>query len=487
VARHKAILWIVLIAQFMVILDVALPTISTGLGFKNQLDLQWVINAYILLFGGFLLFGGRAGDLFGRQRLFVIGLVVFGLSSLVSGLAQSPETLIISRATQGLGGALTSPAVLSIIIVTFEGVHERTKALGAFSAVTASGGAVGMLAGGVLTEWLNWRFVFLVNVPIALFAIIAAIKFVPNSRHRIEGQKNRVDLPGAITITAGLMLLVYGIVNAETWGWGSGKVWACLAGAVVLIAAFLAIEAKSRQPLVRLGVFASRTLSVSNLSMFLMRSALFVTLFFPTLYLGEVKHYSPIEIGLAYLPWPVGMFVFGRIAQKIIPKLGPKATLWPGLLIEAIGLFTMGFARQDTSYAVGVLPGLILTSAGAGLAWAALFLTASVGVKREESGLASGLINTSQQLGGAVGLAVISTIAAAYTSDLVRGGGIGANEALSRGFDRGYIVAAIVMLGAAVTAAIGLRSSDGRHVPVPAKQEQSEEVPVISLEPVLGD
>ncbi|GIF74633.1 MFS transporter [Asanoa siamensis] len=485
--NSKAILWIVLIGQFMVVLDativtVSLPSISTSLGFESQGQLQWVINVYVLLFGGFLLFGGRAGDLIGRQRMFVIGLALFGVSSLVNGLAQNPETLIVGRAVQGLGGALTSPAVLSIIIVTFEGVADRAKALGVFSAVTASGSASGMLAGGVLTEWLSWRAIFLVNVPIAAIAVIGALRVIPNSRHRVAGERNRIDLPGAVTITAGLLLLVYGIVNAADWGWGSAKVWWIIAGAAALIALFFVIEARSRHPLVRLGIFRHRALAVTNTTMFLMRAGMFVMMFFPTLYLADVKGFSPIQNGLAYVPWPVAMFVASRFAQRIIAKAGPKATLLPGLVILAGGLFALSFSDANSSYAAGVLPGMLLTAIGAGLAWAAMFLTASVGVQPGESGLASGLINTSQQLGSAIGVAIISSIAAAYTSDLV-GRGAGANEALVKGFDRGYLIGTFVMLGAAAVALFGLRRTDGRHAPAPRR----EEVPVTNLEPALGD
>ncbi|WP_127506433.1 MFS transporter [Actinoplanes solisilvae] len=489
-ARSKTVLWIVLVAQFMVVLDativtVALPSIGSGLGFDSQLQLQWVINAYILLFGGFLLFGGRAGDLMGRQRLLVIGLALFGISSAINGFAQNPETLIIGRAVQGLGGALISPAVLSIIIVTFDGVKERAKALGVFSAVTASGSAAGMLAGGVLTEWLDWRAIFLVNLPIAALAIIGALKSIPNSRNAAEG-KTRMDLPGAITITAGLLLLVYGVVNAAEWGWGSGKVWLFIGGAAVLIVLFLVIEGVSKQPLVRLGIFKVRALTSANLAMILMTGGMFVMMFFPTLYLAQVKGYSPIEVGLAYLPWPVAMAVAGTMAQKIIAKAGPKPALWIGLLILAAGLFHLGLLDAGSSYAGGVLPGMLLTAIGAGFAWAAMFLVASVGVQPEESGLASGLINTSQQLGSAIGLAALSSVAAAYTADLIAGG-TGANEALVEGFDRSFMIAGVILLVSAAVVIIGIRSSDGRHLGGPEAQADSENAPVINLEPALGD
>lgn len=489
-ARSKTVLWIVLVAQFMVVLDstivtVALPSIGSGLNFDSQLQLQWVINAYILLFGGFLLFGGRAGDLLGRQRLLVIGLLLFGVSSAVNGFAQNPETLIVGRAVQGLGGALISPAVLSIILVTFEGAKDRAKALGIFSAVTASGSAAGMLAGGVLTEWLGWRAIFLVNLPIAALAIIAAVKVVPNTRHVTEG-RTRMDLPGAVTITAGLMLLVYGVVNAAEWGWGSGKVWLFLGAAAVLIVVFLIIESVSEQPLVRLGIFKVRALTSANLAMVLMAGGMFVMMFFPTLYLSQVKGYSPIEVGLAYLPWPVATALAGTLAQKIITKGGPKPALWAGLLILAAGLFHLGLLDADSSYADGVLPGMLLTAVGAGFAWAAMFLVASVGVRPEESGLASGLIDTSQQLGSAIGLAALSSVAAAYTLDLVDSG-IPANEALVRGFDRGFMIGGMLLLVSAAVVIIGIRSSDGRHVATPDQPADPDREPVIALEPALGD
>ncbi len=489
-ARSKAVLWTVLTAQFMVVLDgtivtVALPSIDTGLHFDSQLQLQWVINAYILLFGGFLLFGGRAGDLLGRQRLFIIGLTLFGLSSLVNGIAQNPETLIVGRAVQGLGAALTSPAVLSIIIVTFEGVRERAKSLGYFSAVTATGSAAGMLAGGALTEWLDWRAIFLVNVPIVAITIIGALRTIPNNRHEAARQ-TRMDLPGAVIITAGLMLLAYGVVNAVDWGWGSARVWLIIAGAAALIGLFLVVEAASKQPLVRLGIFKGRALASANIAMILMTGGMFVMMFFPTLYLAQVKGYGPIEVGLAYLPWPIAMAAVGGVAQKVIAKAGPKLPLSIGLVIVGAGLFHLSFLETDSSYASGILPGMLLTAIGAGFSWASLFLVASVGVRPEESGLASGLINTSQQLGSAIGLATLSSVAAAYTADLIAGGAT-PNDALVEGFDRGFLIGAVILLVGAAVVIVGLRAADGRHTPRPDEQAERGQTPVINLEPALGD
>jgi EmrB/QacA subfamily drug resistance transporter len=489
--RSKNILWIVLIAQFMVVLDativtVSLPSMDKGLGFDSSTQLQWVINAYALLFGGFLLFGGRAGDLLGRRTLFIIGLAVFGVASLVNGIAQNPETLIVGRAVQGFGGALTSPAVLSIIMVTFESMAERAKAFGLFSAITASGGGAGILAGGILTEWLSWRAIFLVNVPIAAIAIIGALRLVPNSRNESQGRK-RLDVPGAVTITGAVLLLVYGVVNAASWGWGSGKVWAFVGAAAVLLVAFLVIESVSKQPLVRLGIFKIRPLGVSNLAMMLFMAGLFVNMFFLPLYLAQVKGYSAIEVGLAYLPWPVVMAVSASVAQRVMAKFGPKHLMWIGLLITAVGMYMFGQQSPTDSYAAGVLPGVILTAIGAGFAWGGLFLVSSVGVTAEESGLAGGLINTSQQLGVAVGLAILSSVAAAYTKSLI-GSGTAVNDALTKGWDRSYVIAAVILLVAAAAVLVGLRSADGHHAAAAAPAEpEVVAAPAVPLEPAMGD
>ena len=465
-------LGIVLIVQFMVILDativsVALPSIQKGLHFGSQLDLQWVVNAYALFFGGFLLLGGRAGDLLGHRRLFLAGVTVFTLSSLFNGLAQSPGVLVGGRVAQGLGAAMVSPAVLSIILVAFADPRERTKAMGYFTTVSASGGGVGILLGGVLTDVLSWRAIFLVNVPIGAVALLAAIRFVPESRFGSGGLRT-MDIPGAVSITAALTILVYALVNAGAWGWGSSRVIGLLCAAAVLLAAFLVIESRTSNPLVRLSIFRARTLAVGNTTMFLMMAGVYTLLFFPVLFLGEVKGYSPLGTGLAVLPWPAMMVVFGAVCQYMIKAVGVRIPLVTGLVLVAGGLVLYGRITPGDSYAAGMLPGILLTAAGAGLAWQLLFLVATARVAPEESGLASGLVNSAQQIGAAIGLAALAVVAASRTSHIL--GQVGGKpsvsqtaEALTLGFQRGYVIAGIVVAVGAVVALLGVRASDIQH------------------------
>ena len=455
------ILALALVAQFVVVIDgtivtVALPSMQSDLGFASQLELQWVINAYVLLFGGVLLLGGRLGDLIGRQRLLIAGLTLFTGASLVNGIAQTSEVMIVGRAVQGLGAALVSPAVLAIIVATFTGAAERAKALGVFSAVTASASAAGMIAGGVLTEQLSWRWIFLVNLPIGIVAVAMAMRFIPNNGH--EGPRPRLDVIGAATITGGMTLLTYAIVNAHEWGWDSARFLGTAAVAVLALVVFVITETRAKEPLVRLSIFRSRSLTVSNIVMFLMVGGLFTTMFFPTLYLQQIFGYSPIETGFAYLVWPVTMAVAGGVAQKLIAKFDPRPTLVVGLLFVAGGLFSFHSLPPDGSYVANVLPGLLLTAIGAGLSWATLFLLATMGVPVEDSGLASGLINTSQQIGAALGLAAMSTVAAAYTASLLPQATTAVEQAaaMGDGFARGFLVAGFLPLAGAVLAAIGL-------------------------------
>jgi len=469
-------LGIVLIVQFMVILDativsVALPSIQKGLHFGSQLDLQWVVNAYALFFGGFLLLGGRAGDLLGHRRLFLAGVAVFSLASLFNGLAQSPGMLVGGRVAQGLGAAMVSPAVLSIILVAFTDPRARTKAMGYFTTVSASGGGVGILLGGVLTDVLSWRAIFLVNVPIGAVALLAAIRFVPESRFGSGGLRT-MDIPGAVSITAALTILVYALVNAGAWGWGSSRVIGLLCAAAVLLAAFLVIESRTSNPLVRLGIFRARTLAVGNTTMFLMMAGVYTLLFFPVLFLGEVKGYSPLGTGLAVLPWPAMMVVFGAVCQYMIKAVGVRIPLVTGLVLVAGGLVLYGRITPGDSYAAGMLPGILLTAAGAGLAWQLLFLVATARVAPEESGLASGLVNSAQQIGAAIGLAALAVVAASRTSHIL--GQVGGKpsvsqtaEALTLGFQRGYVIAGIVVAVGAVVALLGVRASDIQHAAEP--------------------
>src|SRR6185437_4834352 len=389
--------------------------------------------------------------------------------SLFNGLAQSSGMLIGGRVAQGLGAAMVSPAVLSIILVAFTDSRERTKALGFFTAVTASGGGVGILLGGVLTDYLSWRATFLVNVPIGVVALLAAIRYIQNSRFSSGGFRS-MDLPGAVSITASLTLLVYTLVNAQAWGWASGRVIGLFLGAAALLAAFLVIESRSRKPLVRLGIFASRSLSVGNAAMFLMMAGLYVTLFFPVLYLGEVRGYSPLKTGLAILPWPVMMMVAGGVGQYLIKRLGVRIPMVTGLILVSGGLFYMVRISPGGSYASDILPAFLLQAAGAGLAMQVLFLVATAKTRPEESGLASGLVNSAQQLGAAIGVGVLATVAAARTSHVLGqfGGTPSASQsaqALTLGFDRGFFIAGIIVAVAAIVALFGVRASDHQHAP----------------------
>jgi EmrB/QacA subfamily drug resistance transporter len=478
-ARRRWItLGIVLIVQFMVILDativsVALPSIQNGLHFGSQLDLQWVVNAYALFFGGFLLLGGRAGDIFGHRSLFLAGVVVFTLASLFNGLATSSGMLIGGRVAQGIGAAMVSPAVLSIILVAFTNARERTKALGYFTAVSASAGGIGVLLGGVLTDYLSWRAIFLVNVPIGVVGLLAAIRYIQNSRFASGGLRT-MDLPGAISVTASLTILVYALVNAETWGWASGRVIGLFCAAAALLVAFLVIESRTRKPLVRLGIFRSRALSVGNVVMFLMMAGLWVTLFFPVLYLGEVKGYSPLKTGLAILPWPVMMMVAGIAGQYLIKRVGVRIPLVTGLILAAAGLLYLVRLSPGSSYAGDVLPAFLLQAAGAGLAWQVVFLVATAKTRPEESGLASGLVNSAQQIGAAIGVAALATVAAARTTHVLGqfGGTPSASQnaqALTLGYDRGFLIAGILVAVAAVVALLGVRASDHQHSPESAE------------------
>jgi EmrB/QacA subfamily drug resistance transporter len=468
---RRLILGLVLVAQFMVVLDttivtVALPSIQSSLDFGSQTSLQWVLNAYILLFGGFLLLGGRAGDLYGRRTLFVLGLTLFTAASLLSGLAQSSEVLIAGRAAQGLGAALVAPAVLSIIVATFTDSAERARALGVFTAVTASGASAGFVLGGILTDALSWRWIFFVNIPIGIAGVLLALRYVPNSRAG-DGRSRSMDVPGAVTVTGGVGLLIYGIVNAQSWGWGSTRFILTAAGAALLLLAFLVIELRSHAPLVRLGIFKLRSLSAANATMLLFVSGQFATLFFPTLYMAEVLGYGPIESGLAWLPWPLMFTAASMLAQRMIPRFGARPTLVSGLVVGAVGLFMISGMSSDGSYAADLLPGFIVNAAGAGLVYPTLFLAATAGVRSDEVGLASGLINTSLQIGSAIGLAALATVAASRTSDLLVGGGSSGAEtnALVEGWQRGIFIGALLLIAAGVVAILTLRRRDLDQAP----------------------
>jgi EmrB/QacA subfamily drug resistance transporter len=465
------VLVIVCLAQFMVILDatvvnVALPSIQRDLGFSRA-DLQWVINSYTLVFGGFLLLGGRAGDLFGRRRLFLAGVIVFSLASLLNGLATSSTWLVCTRGLQGLGGALVSPAALSIITTTFSEGAERTKALGVWSAIAAGGGAVGLLLGGVLTDLLSWEWIFFVNVPIGIATALLAIRYVPESRAAL---KHRVaDIPGAVSVTAGLIILVYAIVKAQAWGWGSAKMLLTAALAVALLGAFVVIEQRSKAPLIRLGIFRVRSLAGANFVLLLVAGGLFAFFFFATLYVQQVLGYSPLEAGLAFVPITFGIGIGAGLAQQAVKRLGVRVTSFVGMLIASVGLYLMSGASVDGSYVSDVLPAIGPMSIGMGLTFVPVTLIATTNVAAEDAGLASGLFNTAQQVGGALGLAVLSTLAADHTANVLTDLGHKpsrpeATSALLDGFNVAFTAAAILVAVSAFVLLLAVRKQDVANI-----------------------
>jgi EmrB/QacA subfamily drug resistance transporter len=413
--------WVVLvlicIAQFMVILDativnVALPSIQKDLGL-SEANLQWIVNAYTLTFGGFLLLGGRAGDLLGRKRIFLIGLVIFTVASLLNGLAVNSGMLIGFRAVQGLGAALIAPAALSIISTTFEEGKERSRALGVWAAIAIGGSAVGLVLGGWLTQSFSWRWIFFVNVPVGIAAFLLSLRFVPESRD--EELHRSFDVAGAVTATGGLMALVYAMVSAATDGWGSPKVISFFLIAAALLTSFVFIERRSTGPLVRLSIFRVRSLTTANISMFFAASGIFAMFFFNTLYIQRVLGYDPLKAGLAFLPFTGGIMISAGLASSFAPRVGVRLVAAIGLIVSIAGMLLLVRLPVDGSYVQDVLPSILLTSLGMGAVFMPLTLIATTGLDDEDQGLASGLFNTSQQVGGSLGLAVLSTLAASQT------------------------------------------------------------------------
>jgi EmrB/QacA subfamily drug resistance transporter len=463
--------WLILViaclAQFMVVLDativnVALPSIQSGLHFSPS-SLQWVVNAYTLVFGGFLLLGGRAGDLIGRKRLFMVGVALFSAASLLNGLAQTSGMLIFGRGLQGLGAALLSPAALSIITTTFTEQSERTKALGVWSAIAAGGGAVGLILGGALTQLASWEWIFIVNVPVGIATLLATLRFVPESRANLEHRT--FDLAGAVTVTGGLVVLVYAIVKAQSYGWGSSRTVGLIAVSLVLLAAFVAIERRSKAPLIRLSIFRVRTLTVANVVLLLVASGLFGMFFFASLYVQEILGYSPLKAGLAFLPVTGGIVVGAGIAQQLIRRIGVRNNAVIGITLATVGMVILAGVPVHGTYAADLLPGLLPMSIGMGLTFVPITLMATGGVAENDAGLASGLFNTAQQVGGSLGLAILSTLAASRTTDLLSGlHGAALSAASTAAKVSGYrvaFIAAAVMLGAgAIIMAAAVRRRD---------------------------
>jgi EmrB/QacA subfamily drug resistance transporter len=447
------------------IVNVALPSIQSDLHL-SEANLQWIVNAYTLVFGGFLLLGGRAGDLLGRKRLFLIGLVIFTAASLMNGLASSEGQLIAFRAVQGLGAALISPAALSIISTTFSEGAERAKALAVWAAIAIGGSAIGLVLGGALVEYFSWPWIFFVNVPVGIAAFFLSLRLVPESRD--DHAAKNYDIAGAVTVTGGLMSLVYAIVKAETDGWTSATTIGFFILAAILLGSFVLIESRSAAPLVRLSIFRIRSLTTANIVMFLAMSGMFAMFFFNTLYIQRVLGYTPLQAGLAFLPFTAGVMLSAGLASNFAPKIGVRPVAAVGMILTALGLGLLTQLPVHGSYVADVLPAMLLTSLGMGAVFMPLTLVATTGLKNEDQGLASGLFNTSQQIGGALGLAILSTIAAGRTA---AAGGSSNPAALVHGFHYAFAGAAVFVLAGLAVMLVRLRSQDVARIEAEARQQ----------------
>jgi EmrB/QacA subfamily drug resistance transporter len=478
--RSKNLALLLLAAtQFIVVLDasivnVALPSIGTDLDFSQE-NLSWVVNAYTLTFGGFLLLGGRLADLLGRRRMFMVGLILFGAASLAGGLATSEAQLIAARTIQGLGAAIISPAALSIVTTTFAEGAERNRALGVWGAVAGAGGAAGVLLGGVLTEYFGWEWVLLVNVPIVVVAAALAPRLLMESRHPTA---TSFDIPGAVSVTAGLALLVYGLVNTVDVGWGSGETLAILAGALALLIVFVTIESRSRNPLMPFTIFRLRTLSGANIIGLLVGMSLFSMFFFISLYLQQVLGYEPLKAGLSYVPLSILIILSAGGASQLVTRVGFKPTLIAGMLLISVGLLWFSQVSPGGSYVGDVLFPSMIVAVGLGFAFVPVTIAAVTGTEPGEAGLASGLINTSQQVGGALGLAIAATVANSTTADAFASGETDRLAALTDGFQDAFLVCAGFAILGAILAAVLISSRDSREHAEAARRGDVAPVPV---------
>jgi EmrB/QacA subfamily drug resistance transporter len=468
-------LYVLCLGTLMIVLDativnVALPSIREDLDFSAT-SLAWVVNGYLLTYGGLLLLGGRLGDLYGPRRLFISGITLFTLASLACGLASSQGLLIAARAVQGVGGAVASAVGLAVTMTLFTDQAERAKAMGVFGFVAAGGGSIGVLLGGVLTDLLDWHWIFLVNVPIGVLVCILSLRLLPATPG--TAGSGRLDIAGAVAVTASLMLAVYAIVNGNQEGWTSAQTLGLLAGAVVLLAVFLGIEAKVAAPLMPLRLFRLRNLRYANVVGILWAAAMFAWFFLSALYLQLVLGYTPLQVGLAFLPANLIMGVFSiGLSAKLVMRFGIRKPLATGLLLAAIGLGLFARAPVDGTFLVDVLPSMILLGFGAGMAFNPVLLAAMSDVEPSEAGLASGVVNTAFMMGGALGLAVLASIAASRTNSL-RAGGDGPLAALVGGYHTAFLVGALFAVAAATVGGLLLRASApaAGHAPVVAEAE----------------
>ncbi|MEO6109967.1 MAG: MFS transporter [Candidatus Saccharimonadales bacterium] len=456
--KGKGLLLLILAAaQFMVVLDssivnIALSSISTSLGFAPE-NLQWVVTAYILAFGGFLLFGGRAADLFGRRKVFLLGLVGFTIGSLLAGAAQNEVMMIVARAIQGLTAAFMSPAALSIILTEYKEGAERNKALGVWGAVGAGGAAAGLIIGGIVTEYLGWRWDFIINLPIGIALIALALKYVP--AHHSEAEHRDLDARGAVLVTGGLMALVYGLTNAPKWGWEDIQTIIWLASSVVLIGLFIINEMRVKHPLIDLKIFKIRNLTGANIVQLFITSGMMSMFFFISLYVQQILAYKPLITGLAFLPFAVVVGITATQSSRFIGRFGPKPFMIVGPIVMAAGLFILSHISLTSSYVEVILPGIIVMAFGAGLTFIALSVAATSGVPKNQSGLASGLLNTSQQIGGALGLAILAGVATSTAKGHISEG---IASATVTGYHTAILVACTFALAAAVVTILIIRN-----------------------------
>jgi EmrB/QacA subfamily drug resistance transporter len=460
--------------QFMVVLDiavvnVALPSIQIDLGFSQE-NLQWVISAYALLFGGFLLLGGRAADLLGRRRVFLVGIVVFTAASLLSGLAWSEGSLIVARGLQGLGAAIISPAALSILTTTFAEGPERNTALGAWGAVGAFGAVAGVLLGGVLTDLLDWRWIFYVNAPVGIGAFALVPVLLSESR---DATAKSFDLLGAALVTSGLVALVYAITQAPDYGWGSAETIGFFAAAVALLAGFVVREARTSDPLMPLSIFRLRTLVGANIAGLILGTVLFSMFLMLTLYMQQVLGYSPLRTGVSYLAVAGSAIVWSALAAQLVTRVGVKRVLVVGMAFLMVGLAYFTQVSVGGSYASDLLPGFLIIAVGMGFSFVPISIAALAGVKPSEAGLASGLINTSQQVGGALGIAALSAVATSTTTDRIAAGSAKA-AALTDGFQAAFVGGTAVAVVGVIVALVVVRGRDIETAPAPVLAPEME-------------
>jgi EmrB/QacA subfamily drug resistance transporter len=476
--RHLGLaLFVIAAAQLMVVLDntitnIALPSIQTDLDVSDA-NLAWIVNAYALAFGGLLLLGGKAGDLFGRRRMFQVGIIVFTLASLLGGLAPNEGLLIGARVLQGVGAAIAAPSALALITTTFPSGKPRNTAMGVYAAMAGVGATVGLLLGGILTDGLDWRWVFFVNIPIGLAVLAGTKTLVEAERH-----PGRLDIPGAITGTGGLIALVYGITRGGEHGWTNSLTLVSFATAAVLLAAFLLLQARVADPMMPLRLFKDRTRSGSYATMLFIGAGMFATFYFLTLYMQLILGYSAVKTGFAYLPFSVGMAAAAGISSKLVTHVAPRLIAGPGLMGAAGGMFWFATLEPDSSYAAHLMPAMFVTALGLGMAFVPMTVTSVSGVDHLDTGVASALLNTAQQIGGALGLAVLSTISTSAADDklpeaassLYRGlatkdfGLVSkAGEALTHGYTMAFVASGAMFLAGLVVAGLAVNAGKQQH------------------------